>query len=67
MQQLPVEVIKGCPSVGASLYSVCVPSGFGGRVGFDMNTNHTFRQDVLVALNLVGDGAEEGVSRVRSH
>lgn len=46
---------------------MCVPSGFGGRVGFDMNTSHTFRQDVLVALNLVGDGAEEGVSRVRSH
>lgn len=62
-----MEVLKGCPSVGASLYNVCVPSGFGGRVGFDMNTSHTFRQDVLVALNLVGDGAEEGVSRVRSH
>ena len=46
---------------------MCVPSGFGGRVGFDMNTSHTFRQDVLVALNLVGHGAEEGVSRVRSH
>ena len=67
MQQIPVEVLKGYPSVGASLFSVCVPSGFGGKVGFDMNTSHSFRQDMLVALTLVGDRAEGGVAKVRSH
>lgn len=62
-----MEVLKGYPSVGASLFSVCVPSGFGGKVGFDMNTSHSFHQDMLVALTLVGDRAEGGVAKVRSH
>lgn len=40
--------------MGVSLYSLCVPSGFGGRPGFDVNISHIFAQVVLAAITLVG-------------
>ena len=40
-----------------------MPSGFGGRAGFDMNSSQIFPQDVLAAITLVGGGAGEGGAR----
>ena len=37
MKQLPIPVLKACPCVGASLYSLCVLSGFGGRAGSEVS------------------------------
>ena len=54
MQQIPVEVLKGYPSVGASLFSVCVPSGFGGKAGSEVGMGHVFLQGELVAMALLG-------------
>ena len=34
--------LEGCPCVGASLDSLHVPSGFGGRARSDMSTTHIF-------------------------
>lgn len=34
--------LEGCPCVGASLDSLRVPSGFGGRARSDMSTSHIF-------------------------
>lgn len=41
-----------------------MPSGFGGRVIFNMNSNHIFPQVVLAAIIFVGGGATDG--RVRT-
>ena len=38
--------------VGASLYSLHVPSGFGGRTGFDVNTSHVFHRIYCQGLAL---------------
>ena len=47
--------------MGASQYSLYVPSGFGGRAGFDVKTSHIFPHSVLAAITLVGGGAgDEG-------
>lgn len=35
----------------------CVPSGFGGRAGYEMSISHVFPQVLLEAITLVGDGA----------
>lgn len=64
-------VLKGCPCVGASLYSLCIPGGFCGRVGFYMSTSHIFFQEVLAAITLVGgevglDGGAGASSRCES-
>ena len=64
MKKLPIVVLKECLYVGASLYSLDVPSGFDGRAGFDVNTNHIFPQGVLTAITLVGGGLGNG--RIRS-
>ena len=58
MKQFSILVLKGCPCVGASLDSLHVPSGFGGRAGSDMSTSHIFPQGVLAASTLVGYGLE---------
>ena len=60
LRQLPIVVLKGCPYVGASLYCLCVFSGFGGRAGFDVNTSHVFAQGVPAAMALVGGGTGDG-------
>lgn len=42
MKWLPT--VKGCPYVGVSIYSLHVPSGFGGRAGYDVVTSYVFPQ-----------------------
>lgn len=55
-EQLPIAVLKVCPYVGVSLCSLYVPSGFGGRAEFYMNTSCVFPQGVLEGITLVGGG-----------
>ena len=64
-KSLPL-LLKGYPYVGAPLYSLCVPSGFGESAEFDVNTSHVFPYDALSALTLVGPGAGPGAARVRN-
>ena len=66
MKQLPIVVSKGFPCVGASLYSLHVPSGFGGRTRCEVNTSHVFLKGVLAAITLVGGGAGDGGARIRA-
>lgn len=47
-----------------SLYSLHLPSGFGVRAGFNINTSHMFPQGVLAAINLVGSEARDGGSKL---
>ena len=54
---------EGCPWVSTPLYSLCVPSGFGGRAGSDVNTSYIFPQGVLEANTLVGGRAGDEVAR----
>ena len=63
MKQLPIVILKVCPYVGASLYSLCVLSHFGRRAGFDVNTSPFFPQGVLSATTLVEGGAGDGGAR----
>ena len=65
MKHLPFQVLKGCPSLGAFLSRVYLPTGFGGRAGSDMNTSHIFPQGVQAAITLVGCGAGDGGTRAR--
>ena len=62
MKQLPIVVLKGCPYERATLYSLCVLSGFDGRAGFDVNSS-LFPQGVLAAITLVGGRAGDGGAR----
>ena len=50
--------MKPFPYVGSFLYSLHVPSGFGGRYGSDMKTGHVFIQGLLAAILWVVDGLE---------
>ena len=59
-------VLKVCPCVGASLYSLHVTNGFGGRAVSDVLTNHVFPQDGLAAVTLIGSGAGDGGARARA-
>ena len=52
--------------MGESQYSLHVPSGFGGRAVFDINTGHIFPQGVLAAITLVGGGTGVGWARART-
>ena len=49
-----------------SLYRLQVPSGFGGRARFDVNTSHVFPLDVLAAIILIGGGAGDGRAKARA-
>lgn len=51
--------------MGAPLYSLHVPSGFGESAEFDVNTSHVFPYDALSALTLVGPGAGAGAGAAR--
>lgn len=49
------ERVTCCGLEGVSLpksipYSLCVPSAFGGRAGFDVNTSHVFLQGMLAVI-----------------
>ena len=46
-----------------SLHSLCVPSAFGGKAGFDMNTSRAFPQDMPAAITLLGGGTGYGRAR----
>ena len=46
--------------MGACLYYLYVPSAFGRRAGFDMNTSHVFPSGVLASPALIGRGAKDG-------
>ena len=52
-------VLKRCPYVGENLYSLHVPSAFGGRAGFDVDTSPIFFK-MCWQLTLVGSGAGDG-------
>ena len=43
--------------MGASLYSLHMPSGLGRRDGFEVNMNQTFPQGMLAGITLVGGRA----------
>ena len=47
-------VMKLCSYVGALLYGLHMPCGFGGRAGFDVIKSHIFSLGVLVSISLVG-------------
>ena len=64
MRQFPIKILKECPYVETSLFSLLVFCGFGERVGFDMNTSHIF-PILLAIIFLVGGEAEEGGARPR--
>ena len=51
--------------MGVSLYSLCVPSDFGGRTGSDVNMSHALLQGVLMAITLVESDAGSGGTRAR--
>ena len=61
MKQLPIPVLKGCPCLETSLFSLCVPSGFGGRAGSEVSTGQVFRQGVLVAITFFEGLEMEGL------
>ena len=56
MKHLCIVILKGCPYVGVSPYSLPMFSVFDGRAGFDVNTSQIFPMDVLAAIILVVDG-----------
>ena len=63
VKSLPVIVMKGCPYVGASLYSLHVPSGLGGRAEFDVNKSQIFPWGLLAIEDLgPGQGVKWGFS-----
>ena len=66
VKSLPIIVMKGCPYVGASLYSLHVPSGLGGRAEFDVNKSQIFPWGLLAPTTLVGDGAGDRRPRARA-
>ena len=66
MKQLPVVVLKGYPCVGVTLYSLNVPSAFGGRARSHVSMSHIFPQGVLEAITLVGNGIGGGRARARA-
>ena len=66
LKELPVVVLKVCASVGVSLCSLHVPSGFGGRAGADKHVSYVFTQGVLAAITMVGGGAGDRGARTRA-
>lgn len=68
MKQLPLPVLKGCPSMGASLFSLPVSSGFGGRPGSEVSVGHIFTWAVLETVNptLMGGRPGDGRATVRA-
>ena len=65
MKKLPILVWKGCPGMGASLCSLCVSRGFGGRVRYEVSTGWVVPNGVLAVSTLVGCGAGHEGARVR--
>lgn len=55
-----------CPCVDVFLYSLCVPSGFGGKARYEVSVGHIFPQCVLAAITLTGGGAVDEGARARA-
>lgn len=66
MKHSTTPAFKECHCVGASLCSLHVPTGFGGRAGSEVSVGHIFLWDFLVIITLVGGGADVGETRNRS-
>lgn len=66
MKLLLILVLKGYPCVGVSLYSLCMPSVFGGKSGFELSMSDIFPQCVVAAIILVGGGIGDEGSRDRA-
>ena len=58
--------LEGVSLCGSMIYSLRVPSGFGERAEFDVNTSHVFPQGVLAAITLVGCGAGDRGVRAKA-
>ena len=66
MKHSTTPAFKECHSVGASLCSLHVPTGFGGRAGSEVGVGHIFPWDFLVIITLVEGGADVGETRNRT-
>ena len=66
MKELLIQILNWCPCVGASLYSLHVPSGLGERAESDVSMSHVFSQFVLAAITLVGGEAAGEGARARA-
>lgn len=51
--------------MGMSVYSLCVPIGFGRKARSKVNTGHVFSQGVLAAITLVEGGAGDAGGKAR--
>ena len=52
--------------MGTPLYSLHVPSGFGGRVGPEVSTGHIFPSGLMAVITLVGGGTGDRGVRARA-
>ena len=66
MKQLPIPVLKVCPCVGTSLFSLHVYSSFAGRAGSEVSIVCVFPWGELAASVLVGGRAGVGGARGRT-
>ena len=57
--------LEGLALCGSILYSLCVPSDFGGRPGFYVNMSCIFPHVVVAVGTLVGVETGDGVFRAR--
>ena len=54
VKKSPIPGLNTCPCVWVFLCSLCVSSGFGGKVGSEVGMGHVFLQGELVAMALLG-------------
>ena len=66
MKHSTTPALKECHSVGASLCSLHVPTGFVGRAGSEVSVAHIFPWDLLVIITLVGGETDVGETRDRT-
>lgn len=63
MKELPITVLKWCPCVDVSLFSLHISSGSCGRAGSEVSTGHIFLWGVLEGTMLMGGKARDGSAR----
>lgn len=66
MKHSTTPALKECHSVGASLCSLHVPTGFVGRAGSEVSVAHIFPWDLLVIITLMGGETDVGETRDRT-
>ena len=67
-------VFPAAPALAGGLFtteppgkpSLCIPSTFGGRDGFDVNRSHVFPQGALATFTLVWGGAKDEGAKARA-